>query len=114
MVCKSPGKYRETFPFIDQDHGKPENSISAQVIFHGLLFHNFIYHYAVAFQTGMHSVWMSARLSFYICTFLTDITGLCGKDKGFIAFLLQISAYLSGQILMSPPGREHFFHIQDI
>ena len=49
-----------------EDQGKPENGISAKIIFHILRFYNGICHNAVAFQTGVHFIRITARFSLCI------------------------------------------------
>ena len=98
----------------EQNHGKPQDRVASQIVFHGFPFYDLIYYYSMAFQTGMHSVRKSAWLAFLVSTFLTDITGLCREDIDFIAFRLQILPYLCGKLLMCMSSGQHFFHIHNI
>lgn len=36
----------------EQNHGKPQDRVASQIVFHGFPFYDLIYYYSMAFQTG--------------------------------------------------------------
>ena len=100
--------------FADQNHGKPENGISPQIIFHLFPFHDLIYHDTIAFQTGMHMFRKTAGFSIQIRTSFTVITGFRGKSKGLISFSLQKIPDFFCKIFVCHSCGKHLFHIHHV